>query len=77
MKWRKMRYDDWKLMSPDDEGCGMVSSCCGSEYQEEYESDLKFEYYVCNCCKDECEIIEDYEYEEIQRENYLEDMRDE
>ena len=70
IKKKKMKYDDWKLMSPDDEGSGMVSSCCGSEYQEEYESDLKFEYYVCSCCKDECEIIEEYEYKEQQRESY-------
>jgi hypothetical protein len=76
IKKKKMRYDDWKLMSPDDEGSGMVSSCCGSEYQEEYESDLKFEYYVCSCCKDECEIIEEYEYKEQQRESYEEMMRD-
>jgi len=70
MKWRKMKYDDWKLMSPDDEGSGMVSNCCGAEYEED-------DYITCLECYEECNIIEDYEYEEIQRENYLEDMRDE
>jgi hypothetical protein len=88
-------YDNWKLMSPDDEGYNMVSSCCGvelteSDYSEccgaKYigETDLCSEckehcgeYIVCGECGDECEEIEDYEYEAIQRENYLEDMRDE
>jgi predicted amidophosphoribosyltransferase len=32
---------------------------------------------MCSECGDECDEIEDYEYEAIQRENYLEDMRDE
>lgn len=72
-----MNYDDWKLSNPiDDEGCSMVSSCCGSEYEEGYEFDT-FGYITCLACYEECNIIEDYEYEAIQRENYLEDMRDE
>ena len=68
-----MNYDQWKLMSPDGEGCSMVSDCCGSEY-ELWDGE---EYYICSKCGDECITIEDYEYEAIQRENYLEDMRDE
>lgn len=77
MKWRKMRYDDWKLMSPDDEGCSMVSSCCGAEYEEIYSEMFDEDKLLCSECNEYCEEIEDYEYEEIQRENYLEDMRDE
>ena len=69
-------YDNWKLKSPDDEGCSMVSSCCGDEY-EDIEDENCEERIVCISCGDYCEIIEDYEYNEIQRENYLEDMRDE
>ncbi len=67
-------YDNWKLSSPD--YTEMVSSCCGGEYEEEYEFDT-FGYITCLECYDECNIIEDYEYKAIQRENYLEDMRDE
>jgi len=66
-----MNYDNWKLSNPiDDGGCCMVSSCCGAEYEED-------DYITCLECYKECNIIEDYEYEAIQRENYLEDMRDE
>ena len=75
-----MNYDNWKLMSPDDEGCSMVSACCGAEYVESIDKENEIdtdEEYVCNECQDYCNIIEDYEYNEIQRENYLEDMRDE
>tara|TARA_Y100001938_G_C8055526_1_gene414183 strand:- start:773 stop:1087 length:315 start_codon:yes stop_codon:yes gene_type:complete len=32
-----MNYDNWKLSNPidDGQGYGMVSSCCGSSYEEE------------------------------------------
>lgn len=75
-----MNYDQWKLMSPDDEGYAMVSRCCGAEYVNsiDNENDIEtIEDYVCCECQDYCDIIEDYEYKAIQRENYLEDMRDE
>ena len=75
-----MNYDHWKLMSPDDEGYAMVSRCYGGEYVDsiDNENDIEtMEDYVCCECQDYCDIIEDYEYREIQRENYLEDMRDE
>lgn len=75
LKIKVMNYDDWKLASPP-EG-GLVSSCCGEDYNEEYESDLEFDYYVCVSCQDECDIIEDYEYEQNRRESYLEDLADE
>ena len=69
-----MNYDNWKLSNPiDDGGCEMVSDCCGAEYELWNDE----EYYICSKCGDECITIEDYEYEAIQRENYLEDMRDE
>ena len=65
-----MNYDDWKLSNPIDDGYGynMVSNCCGASLYEETD--------VCSDCKEHCEPIEDYEYEEIQRENYLEMMAD-
>ena len=73
----KINYDNWKLSNPiDDGGYSMVSSCCGDEI-EEIEDENCEERIVCIACGDYCEIIEDYEYEAIQRENYLEDMRDE
>ena len=70
-----MNYDDWKLASPD--YSEMVSSCCGAEYEEIYSEMFDEDKLLCSECNEYCEIIEDYEYEEIQRENYLEDMRDE
>ena len=75
-----MNYDQWKLSNPiDDGGCEMVSKCCGADYvwSIDKECDIETqEEYVCCDCQDYCDIIEDYEYKEIQRENYLEDMRD-
>lgn len=60
------------------------SECCGYKYVGETDIcsnpeclEHCGEYMVCGECGDECEEIEDYEYEAIQRENYLEDMRDE
>ena len=66
-----MNYDDWKLSNPIDDGHGynMLSDCCGVVMDHDID--------ICPECKEHCEAIEDYEYEAIQRENYLEDMRDE
>tara|TARA_R100001591_G_scaffold33561_2_gene44954 strand:- start:19175 stop:19396 length:222 start_codon:yes stop_codon:yes gene_type:complete len=73
-----MNYDNWKLSNPiDDGGCSMVSSCCGSEYEEIYSEMFDEDKLLCSECNEYCEIIEDYEYKTIQRENYLEDMRNE
>jgi hypothetical protein len=47
----------------------MVSNCCGARLDQTEE--------ICLDCKEGCEAIEDYEYEAIQRENYLEDRADE
>ena len=65
-----MSYDNWKLSNPIDDGCGynMLSNCCGAKIKEDTD--------ICKKCLDHCEPLEDYEYEEIQRENYLEMMRD-
>ena len=70
-----MNYDQWKLASPD--YTEMVSDCCGDEHYEEIEDENGDEQIVCTTCGYYCDTIEDYEYEAIQRENYLEDMRDE
>ena len=61
-----MNYDNWKLSNPTDDGYGynMVSNCCGASVYDDTD--------ICSDCKEHCEQIEDYEYEEIQRENYLE-----
>ena len=61
-----MNFDNWKLSNPTDDGSNMVSSCCGVEYEEN-------EFIICLECNQECNIIEDYEYKAIQKENYLED----
>jgi hypothetical protein len=69
-----MNYDDWKLATPN--YSEMVSDCCGADYvwSIDKECDIETEEeYVCNKCQDYCEIIEDYEYEAIQRENYEEE----
>ena len=65
-----MNYDDWKLSNPIDDGYGydMVSNCCGAVLYDDTD--------VCSDCKEHCFPIEDYEYDEIQRENYLEMLAD-
>jgi hypothetical protein len=66
-----MWYDNWKTSNPTDDGYGydLVSNCCGARLDQTEE--------ICLDCKEGCEAIEDYEYEAIQRENYLEDRADE
>ena len=63
-------YDNWKLSNPYDDGFGydMVSDCCGAIMCDET--------YICLECKEHCEPLEDYEYEAIQKENYLEAKAD-
>ena len=64
-----MNYDDWKLSNPiDDSNCFMVSDCCGKSFDDDF---------ICENCGRECNEIEDYEFKAIERENYLEDMRNE
>ena len=65
-----MNYDNWKLSNPIDDGhyYDMVSNCCGARVCDETD--------VCSDCKEHCEPIEDYEYEALQRESYLEMMAD-
>ena len=76
-----MTYDQWKLSNPIDDGYGydMVSNCCGREYIDSIDNENDIETiddYVCCECQDYCDIIEEYEYHEIQRENYLEERND-
>ncbi len=61
-----MNYDKWKLSNPIDDGYGydMVSNCCGAKLDESEQ--------ICSYCKEGCEAIEDYEYQAIEKENYLE-----
>ena len=60
-------YDNWKLATPEDYGSDYVSNCCGArvDYSDR-----------CQECFEGCEAIEDYEYEAIQKENYLEAKAD-
>jgi|TARA_R100000081_G_C4730937_1_gene123364 hypothetical protein len=60
-----MNYDKWKLSTPEDYGSDYVSNCCGARVDN---SELR-----CSDCGEGCEAIEDYEYEAIRKENYLED----
>ncbi len=62
---------------------GETSNCCDAKFIGETDicSDCKEHADIiemmCSECGEECDEIEDYEYEAIQRENYLEDMRNE
>lgn len=67
-------YDNWKLSSPN--YTEMVSSCCGSEYEEVYSEMFDEDKILCSECNEYCEITEEYEYKEQQRESYEEMMRD-
>tara|TARA_R110002020_G_scaffold6077_1_gene25411 strand:- start:2080 stop:2304 length:225 start_codon:yes stop_codon:yes gene_type:complete len=69
-----MNYDDWKLASPPEND--LVSYCCGSEYEEDTEDGIvQYKCYKCNDWFDEPE--EEWEYNERQRENWLEMQADE
>ena len=45
-----MSYDNWKLMSPDDEGPYLVSPCCGATYTEKDFITEMGEKYYCDVC---------------------------
>lgn len=97
-----MSYDNWKLSNPiDDAGDNiLVSSCCGSEYDEDVMTcgdcgsfemktlskgdefwcvcsecnSVENEYYtdyVCHECNEECNVVPLYEYNENERDRYL------
>jgi len=73
-----MNYDDWKLMSPDDEGPQLVSPCCKGEYEEKDFITEMNEKYKCLECDELFMVPEtDHEYDERQRENAAEDRMDE
>tara|TARA_Y100001938_G_scaffold143552_1_gene216508 strand:+ start:33342 stop:33575 length:234 start_codon:yes stop_codon:yes gene_type:complete len=64
-------YDNWKLASPPEDST--VSPCCGSEYEETVSE--AYCCYKCYACQDVFdEPIEQYEYEQNQRESWA-DMR--
>ena len=69
-----MKYDDWKLATPD--YSDMVSDCCGDEWEETENEEYGEIGIMCIACGDWCDTIEDYEYKEIQRENYEEERAD-
>ena len=71
-----MNYDNWKLASPDDYGCELLSPCCGSHYTDGFDED-SLEVYICDSCKEQFdEPIEDYEFKSRMRDSYLEDIMD-
>jgi len=53
-----------------DEGWTICDNCRAIEQGYDYLD-------ICSKCECECNEIEDYEYEQIQKENYEESMRDE
>ncbi len=68
-----MNYDNWKLSSPnysDD-----VSTCCGAGY-EETDDEIYETNYICDKCKDACDIQDEKEYEQDRWESYQEDLAD-
>ena len=71
-----MNYDNWKLATPD--YSDLVTLCCGAEVEtkESLAHDDKYDY--CSCCGDtDIEVIEQYEYDDIQKEKYAEMYEDE
>ena len=68
-----MNYDNWKLSSPNysDE----VSTCCGAGY-EETDDEIYETNYICDKCKDACDIQDEKEYEQDRWESYQEDLAD-
>ena len=67
-------YDNWKLASPPEDST--VSPCCGSEYEETVSE--AYCCYKCYSCQDIFdEPIEQYEYDEIQKEHWADVQMDE
>ena len=62
-----INYDKYKLSTPEDFGSDYVSNCCGARVDN---SDR------CQYCLEYCEPLEDYEWNAIQKENYLESKSD-
>jgi len=61
-----MNYDDWKLATPD--YAEMVSHCCGTEYNEDDDG------HTCLRCGEECETVDEREYD-VQQKEALAEMR--
>jgi len=54
-----------------------VSSCCGRDYQEQEDED-RFNFYVCDSCNREFDnTIMDYDWEDLMREERLEENANE
>ena len=67
------------------EGPGLVSPCCGANYEEIISISMELELgedpitdYICEKCKDSFDYPEEeYEYDERMKENAAEDRMDE
>ena len=70
-----MDYDNYKLSLEDNEP--YVSQCCGSEAYEVYDS--KYEEYktICDECNSYCDILLDFEYQQIRSEQIADEMYEE
>ena len=66
-----MNYDQYKLSNPQDEGwySDLVTSCCGSEEETRLIEDEEISICV-TCCEPYPDMIEQYEYEENQKDFY-------
>lgn len=60
------------------DGPGLVSPCCGADYEEkEFITEMN-EQYICNKCDELFDYPEEeYEYDERMKENAAEDRMDE
>ncbi len=70
-----MDYDNYKLSLEDNEP--YVSQCCGGEVYEVYDS--KYEEYktICDGCNSYCDILLDYEYQQVLAEQIADEMYEE
>jgi hypothetical protein len=64
-----MNYDTYKLATDRDDCTDMVTSCCGSEKETRYIKDEEVSICV-SCSAPYPNMIEEYEYEENQKDFY-------
>lgn len=64
-----MNYDQYKLATDRDNCTDMVTSCCGADNEVRLIEDE--EVYICMECEEAYpDMIEDYEYEQNQKDFY-------
>ena len=70
-----MNYDNYKLSLEDNEP--YVSQCCGGEYWDSSEWEETEYDYICDICDKGCNIILDYEYQQVRAEQIADEMYEE